>query len=280
MFTGVAQAVGVTPAIVDLQVNPGEVVQRTVTVINTEDVTRTFFFQSGSFTPSDEPGVPVLDPASTKQEVASWISVSPPVVEVAPLGQVEVTVTVAVPTDAPRGDHYGTVLLTPQTTAQAVAQTTLLLFVTVPGASQYGMDVSAQLSSGLASALQNHLELRVQNAGNVYIKPEGEVRFDPLVGKTKILSANPSELRVLAQQTRSWTVFVGDLSQETGFLARVKQEWGNFALGPVQVHVELEAGGVRETAETSFFVFPWRTGMLLLLAGVLSWILFPKRRID
>lgn len=258
------QAVGLSPAILDMRLNPGEVVERTVTVVNTEDVPRTFQFAKENFSPSDEPGIPVFD-GGARDDFPSWISVEPSMVSLAPRGEASVTVTVAVPVDAPRRDFYGVVFAAPEPSPQTSARTALLLFLTVLGEASYDLDlVSFELEAELVSTLGNVATIRAQNAGNVYVKPGGEIVLDPLIGRRVSTLANPQGLRLLAGESREWSV-----------------EWvGGFAFGPVRATSTLapEEGEPSESASATFWVIPWRELGIPLLAVLLFAVFFRRVR--
>ncbi len=258
------QAIGLSPAILDLRLNPGQVVERTVTVINTEDVSRTFQFVRENFSPSDEPGVPVFD-GGAGDDFPSWISIEPSRVSLSPLGEVEIAITLAIPVDAPRGDFYGVVFAAPDPTPSASARAALLLFLTVLGETRDDLQlVSFTLKDAFTSSLSNTGTIRAQNGGNAYVKPQGEVTLNPLIGRDIAAPSNPKSLRLLAGESREWDV---DWTQEetSGFVARLVDEWSAFALGPVEVEATLftqEGEGIGDQARSVFWVFPWRTALL------------------
>lgn len=258
------QAVGLSPAILDMRLNPGEVVERTVTVVNTEDVARTFQFAKENFSPSDEPGIPVFD-GGARDDFPSWMSVEPSMVSLAPRGEASVTVTVAVPVDAPRRDFYGVVFAAPEPSPQTSARTALLLFLTVLGEANYDLDlVSFELESVFASTLGNAATIRAQNAGNVYVKPGGEIVLDPLIGRRISTLANPQGLRLLAGESREWSVALGS----------------GFALGPVWATVGLAAedGEAEESRTSVFWVIPWRQFGIPLFVVLLFAVFFRRMR--
>ena len=277
-----ARAVGVTPAILDLQLQPGEVVQRTVTVVNTEDTPRTFHFLRENFSPSDEPGIPLFD-GGAHDDFPSWISIDPARVTIPSLGEAQVTLTVAIPVDAPRGDMYGTIFVAPDPAGQTSARTAILLFLTVLGEAQYDFDLgSLHLAKRWASSIENTASVRVQNTGNVYVKPEGRLVIDPLIGLRRDISGNPEALRVLSGESRSWDVAVA-VSEEKGVIGGLLKEWRGFALGPVRATLTLVVGPehdrVEERISVSYVVFPWRTAVLLTLMILLGRVFLPKRKI-
>lgn len=276
------EAVGVAPAILDLSLHPGEVAQRTVTVINTEDVTRTFQFLKENFSPSNEPGIALFDKGK-EDAFPSWIDVSPDSLSLQAMQQASITFTVSVPEGAPSGDYYGVVFVTPNVSSQATARTAILFFLTVLGESHFDADFAqATLRTTLASTQGNALTVQIQNAGNAYVKPTGTIEIDPLVGRKAVVDLNPDALRILVGETRTWSVEWGMPGSST-WMSRLTSEWRAFALGPVRViatlHVGADTRAVTKTTIQRFWVFPWRTGLLILLMLLCTFVLvrLPRR---
>ena len=258
------QAIGLSPAILDLRLNPGQVVERTVTVVNTEDVSRTFQFARENFSPSDEPGVPVFD-GGVRDDFPSWISVEPSRVHLPPLGEAEIMITLAIPIDAPRGDFYGVVFAAPDPAPSASARAALLLFLTVLGETRDDLQlVSFTLNDSFTSSLSNTGTIRAQNAGNAYVKPQGEIVLNPLFGRRVAVLSNPKSLRLLAGESREWDVdWRGEGTR--GVFTGLADEWHAFALGPVEVEAILSIGEDERGSDQArgvFWVFPWRTAFL------------------
>lgn len=258
-----AQAVGVAPAILDMKTSAGRVVERTVTVVNNERSTRTFQFKKENFIPSSEPGVAIFD-GGIGDEFPQWISVSPDVLELSSGETGSINLAVSVPIGATPGDYYGVVFVGSSQT-QVSAQAALLLFLTVEGNTDYGMEIVSMDTDLLSlSRLYGEIELRVQNSGNVYFKPGGEVVLNPLIGRQRVLSSNPDDLRILPGQSRSWKVSWGEEVSPTFFQSWLG-ELREFALGPVVLTVEVLAqDGVSDVMTDRFWIVPWRTGVILL----------------
>lgn len=262
-------AVGVAPSVVDLRLQPGEVVQRTITVINTDDEPRTFQFFKDNFTPSEEPGVPRFD-GGAGDDLPSWISIQPDLLSISPGATAEGALTVAVPPGARPGDYYGVVFVAPSSPEATSARTAVLVFVTVLGEARYDLDlVSMHLDRRFSDSTEGSLALRVQNAGNVYLQPSGTIEIDPWIGISRQEEANPERLRILPGQSREWELSWG-ASPESSWRDIFRREWRGFAIGPVKVRAELEADGVSEEAQELFWVFPWRLVLLVLALAVLS----------
>lgn len=262
------EAMGVAPAILDLSLRAGEVTHQTVTVINTEDVPRTFQFIKENFSPSTEPGVALFD-GGAKDAFPSWIQVNPTELLLSGESQQEVEVTVAVPQGAPSGDYYGVIFVAHSTPLHTNPRTAILLFLTVLGQSHFDANMTeTSLHATLSSTRGNTLTVRVQNTGNVYIKPSGTVEVNPLLGAKITAPLNPETLRILVGESREWIVPWDESVEKKSFFGLLS-EWRAFALGPVLVTTTLQVGEgdrvITKTEQDRFWSIPWRSGFLVLL---------------
>jgi len=263
-FISTVHAVGVAPAIVDLSLSPGQVMERTITVVNTDDARRTFQLKTENFTPGEEPGVPVFD-GGAHDDFPSWMSFSSSVLSLEPYEASDVSVKFSVPRGSVPGDYYGVVFVKSLVEADAAARTALLVFMTVEGDAQYGMEiVSMDITDRLESMARGEVKLIVQNSGNVYVKPQGDLVVDPLIGGSRTISSNPEELRIMPKQSRAWSVSWGEYENQ-GFFTSLIGEFKSFALGPVKITAEVEAHeGISDSRSIWYWVFPWRTTIVLL----------------
>ncbi|MDA1038105.1 MAG: hypothetical protein O2877_00260 [bacterium] len=256
-------AVGVAPAILDIKAKPGTVVERTVTVVNTGDTASTFQFHVENFTPSSEPGKPIFD-GGRGDDFPEWVSVAPAQVNIAPGQSAPVTVSVVIPADVPPGDYYGVAFVGDSNRVGTSAQAALLMFLTVDGSAHYSIDVvDLSLSDRFTSSLRGELVVKVQNSGNVYIKPFGKVVVNPFIGESLSFEANPAGSRILAGQTREWSFSWGK-KMDGSYFSNLSRELTNFALGQVKVTVRLETDEGHDMKEVTYWVFPWRIGVSLL----------------
>lgn len=265
----VADAVGVAPAILDIVAASGEIVERTVTILNTDSVARTFTFQTEEFTPSpNEPGVAIFD-GGAKSDAPSWPVFSPPRVSLAAGASQSVNVSVAVPVGAVPSDYFIAAFVRPESSGSAEAQAALLVFLTVTGNARYGIEIaSLELTRAWSSNASATLDLAVQNSGNVYVKPSGYAFIDPLIGRSVLAEANQIGSRILPGQTRRWQVGVG--TRPSGnFFRDFLGELRALAIGPAKISVALSAGDVSDTRTARLWIFPWRVGIVALSFGVL-----------
>lgn len=125
---------------------------------------------------------------------------------------------------------------------------------------------------------------RFRNDGGDRVRPTGTVTIkNTLFLKTAALNANPVEGNILPKSTRkfdlSW-VTAPDPSGKvpTGFFAKAKYQWQNFAVGFYTAHLELAYGTAQTTAAKSLtvFVFPWQLLLLMVLTLFVLWVCIKK----
>ena len=269
-------AVGIAPAVLTEHVRPGAVVERTITVVNTDDHERSFAFDVENFTPSDTPGVPLFD-GGAHDDLPLWVHLEPAAFSLEPGGVQEVRLRLSPPQTASPGDYFGAVSVKTSRGVSIDVRAVSLVFLTVEGDATYGVEVV--LVEGrplLSSSLRQRIDVRVQNSGEILFTPEGVIVLDPLIGRKRILSFNPDGMVLLAGQSRTWSRTIGE--DAVGFLGHVRDELRGFALGPVSVWVEVQAiEGVSDARATTIWVVPWRLGAVLALACTLFG-LFVRRR--
>lgn len=262
-----AFAVGVAPAISDLRARAGEVVEQTVTVINTETTPRSFQFFVTNFTPGKD-GDAIFD-GGAQDDLPSWMRVEPSMLLLDPNGAETVTVRVSVPPGARPGAYYAAIFFGSATDGLAT-QAAHLLFLTIEGPEirEDAEIVSVNFTPRWASSLGAiQAEVRVQNSGTVYVKPDGELVSNALIGGSVATALNPNERRVLPGATRVWEAPLVE-----GMTEGLRSEWRPFAVGPVNVLASMRLGTTfLDARQETVWVWPWRTGALVAVGIVIVW---------
>jgi hypothetical protein len=244
----------------------GDVVEQAVTVINTSDQQQTFFSSVANFTPGPD-GTAIFD-GGADDDFSSWVSVAPSV-EIGPGGLASVSVQVAVPKGARPGVYYGVIFFGTSTSGVS-ASAAHLVFLTVEGPEvlERGEIVSLNLSPRHASSLSRvQATVTFQNSGTVYLRPDGDIQSDAVIGGTDLAAFNPENRRVLPRETRSWEVPILEKRFE-GLLA----EWRPFAIGPVRILVTARLGTTfLDGRQELVYVWPWRTLLLVLVLAMAVW---------
>jgi len=100
-----------SPPRFELSVNPGDVVSDTFRITNGSDSELALSATAKNFVANDELGGVNLTDEATSYSLASWISINPTNVTVAPRTTQDFSFTISVPTDAEPGSHLGAIIV-------------------------------------------------------------------------------------------------------------------------------------------------------------------------
>ncbi len=178
--------VSVSPAIIDLRVNPGTSSTSEITIFNLGDVPMPVSLQSSSFTPVTE--FNAMDFAVL--DASNWISLDSSDLILHPSENRKIKLTISVPNDAEPGGHYATLYVQPRVLEQnqnfketfVNARLGVLVFVTVLG----NIDEKASLSSHqidkYSSFGPEELSISITNEGNVHVLPKSNIKLTNMFG--------------------------------------------------------------------------------------------------
>lgn len=285
-FTFSAQAFSLSPVSVELEASPDSVVTGQIEITNTFNEPRTYYVSVQKFTAQGEEGQPDFISAADSSGVASWLVPERTSVPLEPRETRAFAYTLTLPADAEPGGHFAAIFfsdLPPQgrggTSIGIGAKVGALFFLRVPGEIVEAARIEDFRVSGdgVLNRLPASFELRIRNLGSVHLRPQGEIVFENVLGKTADRTQlNPQQNIILPGSARRlepvW-VKRGDL--RTGdFWDEVKNEWRNFAFGRYTARVAGTYGATRQplSAETTFWVMPRRLLFLafLVLLSVFS----------
>lgn len=280
-----AKAAAISPSVVELESLPGEVLESSFTILNTGASEQTYFLDRLAFESNGEDAAPLFTPEKTNQsEFLSWIDFPLQEVLVPALSKVDVPFLIAIPDDIPAGSYYGAITVSTAPTdivtsngATIEAKTAVLVFLTVKGETVEKLELLdfdfEQRSSSLPFGTFRY---RVQNQGNVYLSPVGEIKLVGLFGQTiATVDINKSEGRVLPSSTRTYKVELN--SEEISWLDVAGYQLRHLVAGSVKAQLNLTFGKEGSiTAQSVIWVIPWQL-MSLLVAGVLVVVLFYKK---
>jgi hypothetical protein len=283
-----AQAITISPPRLELEGDPGTVINSEFKVTNESAGTQVYYTQVENFEAKDETGSPQF--VQTKEGLAVWTNVDSSFA-VAPSEQKTVPFSIRIPRNAEPGGYFASIFVrtTPPPSqggeVSIGARLGTLVLLRVNGEIQEGVDIlefSTKDSQRFFTSLPVELYYRFQNTGSDRVKPEGEVIVKNIVGlKAKILSANRTEGSVLPRSIRrfdmAWIHGGGgqeDPAEDVGirqtgsFLDEAKYQWSNFAFGMYTANLDITFGENNNTASGTFrfFVVPWQ---LLIILGVI-----------
>lgn len=297
-FVSQAQAITLHTLKIEASVEPGAQIVENIKLFNDQEKTLVLYPFTEAFKDSgDESGNPTFVPVDPDMDaLPNWVIFNSEVYSIAPGEYLEFPVIINIPKNAEPGGHYGVIFFgtVPQsesrkTGVQLGMKIGVLVIIDVAGDAQEDVSLLSFQTKGDQS-LFNHLpvtfETRLQNDGNVHVKPSGVITIRNLFGGVAAeIPFNSQDGNLLPETKRKYEdIWYKDLQfydagessdSNQSFLDKLKLEWNNFALGYYKATVKMNVGRHAENylaADTGFWVFPWRVmtvGILLLVFLVL-----------
>ncbi len=287
LFANGAQAIVVSPVIMDHDLSPGMTVSGKIMVTNESDGQQTYYTSFSTFIAEGEEGHQQFLQAEDDQVgIPSWFELSETAIVVQPKNSKELEYKITVPPNAEPGGHYAALFLStsPETSEKTSSvglssKTGILFLIRVEG----DITESASLKSfTVERPMFDHLpavmSLRLENTGNVHIRPQGVLTVRNMWGGIVArVPANPKNSAVLPHSIRrldTWWLKSEEIAEGGGFFAGLQNEWKNFALGRYEASVDVKYGSRStplEAGSVTFWVIPWR---ILVLAGGMIAVLF------
>lgn len=293
-ITTTAHAVTIIPPSLEFSVQPGETIATKVKLFNETAEILTQYSSVSNFKAKDETGTPAFSNDAVTTDLASWITIEPGPFTLNSGDRLEIPVTIAVPANAEPGGHFAAIFFSnqaPDTTGQSgqigiAAKVGSLVLVRVAGDIVERAAI-AEFGSGGGKTFYNRLPidfiLRMQNQGNVHVRPTGSIIIRNILGgTTRELVVNPALGAVLPASTRRFdmTWERSAVDEKTSFFKEFGNEWKNFAFGSYTANLSLTYGLTNDksaSATFSFWVLPWRvlvTSIILIVLIIwgISWL--------
>ncbi len=276
----ITQALTVSPARLELSVDPGVATTDEFTLINEQDSDQVFYTSVENFEAQGESGTPNFTPG--KDGLASWVQVAEKIT-IKKGEKIKVPFTVNVPADADAGGHFAAIFLSTQPPAVSGGEVSvgakigMLMLVRVSGdIKEEGGVRSFLLKSGghFVTTLPVDFVYRFNNNGNDRAKPVGNIVIRNNFGiKTETLNANTTEGNVLPGSIRRFEVRWGEeeaLPASASFFSFVKYEMRNFAMGVYFANLDLTFGATGKTSSSLYFVVvPWHLLIIIIIIAVI-----------
>lgn len=255
--------ISISPPVFELSANPGEQITNSIRVSNLSDDAQTIFVDKRNFTALGEEGAVDLTEDDTPYSLASWIAVDRDGVTI-PAQESEVfDFTISVPANAEPGGHFGSIVFKtepgelPEGEAGAAVgqEVGALLLVRIAGDidEQAGV-ASFDVAGGLHEKGPITFETRIENTGNVHVKPRGMITINNMFGR-EVATVPLDERNVLPDAIRKVDTVWDDSSLRFGrYTADLSMVYG--------------ADGSLVKASTSVFIVPYK--LLLGSAAVLG----------
>ena len=277
------QALTLTPVRLEISGNPGETLNKEMTLINERQTAETYYVSYANFEARGDSGTPTFIEA--KDGLGTWISTEQSVF-IAPGTSKIIPIKITIPRNAEPGGYFGAIFwgTEPKTNNPGEvaigAKTGMLVLLSVKG--------DVKVSGGILSydtkdakhfyeSLPISFSYSFKNDGGDRIKPEGNIVIRNMLGlKSKVVPANTVEGNILPTQIRhfetAWMASGKDAvtkkSDIHGFFNNALYEWHNFALGRYSATLDLAYGanGQKATAKISFWVLPWQFLILFFIS--------------
>lgn len=186
------EGVQVSPAVLEDRSEPGKTYTFNIRVTNVSDGERTFFLLARDIVGLDAGGVPMFseEGEKTPYELSSWIQLPMTEVTLKKGESRTISFTVQVPADASPGSHFGGVFFEARpdqlsgTGAAVGARVGTLLNLRIAGDVMEDMRLREfSTANFIYSAPPVEFLTRIDNLGNVLLRPQGQLEISDMFGK-------------------------------------------------------------------------------------------------
>ncbi len=261
----------VSPPVFELSANPGDELKNVIRVSNPHEEPLKVSVDTRNFVAVGEGGSVGLTEEETPFSLASWISVSPTEAVIPGETSRYFNVQTNVPANAEPGGHFGSVVFRTgggavQQTGASVAQELGALFLLrVAGkVTEEGELASFAAEKNFWEYGPVAFDLRVENLGNVHIKPQGKIKITNIFGK------EVAEVEVAPQNVLP------------GAVRRFTPSWDRKnVIGKYTANLSLVYGSDSEvlSSSTTFYAFPYKIGGAALVGIIaLGFLLYRGRK--
>lgn len=271
------RTITIVPPTVSQELNPGEIAEGKLKVINDSNSALTFKSQVKDFIVEDKAGTPKILPDNTlsaKYSGASWLAVSPDSFTVRPGESYELSYYLQVPLDAKPGGRYAAVLYEPQELLQVEGsgtgvQTHLgsLFYIRVKGPVTEAAEVTKFEANGFQEYGPVAVTTDIKNNSGVHIRPKGVITVKNMLGQV-VDSQQLTEQNIFPEATREFENTFGKKFMFGRYTAELVGTYG------IDNNLPLNAA-------TSFIIFPWKIAGIIVLAVVaitLGALFYNKKR--
>lgn len=259
------------PAVIEGQVNPGEVHEYSVSVTNISKASGTYYILTQDIKGVDDEGRPIFSNQGevTGYELSSWVTLPQTVLDLGPGETKTISFVVHVPAGASPGSHFASIFLSDKPTAPETSGTGV------------GFNVGSIISLRISGDIHEEAQLRefstgklvygtanvdfnvkIQNLGNVLVQPTGSIEVTSMFGKkVATIDVNPALASTFPGASRTYLA-----------------QWASdsFAFGRYQALATLVYGDeARKTvySTTSFWVLPL-VPIAIVLGSLFAVVLF------
>ncbi|USN92165.1 MAG: DUF916 domain-containing protein [Candidatus Nomurabacteria bacterium] len=216
--TSLAQQAGtsITPASFDKLMDPGTEEQNGITIQNMSDVEQKYYLFVKNISGVKDGGVPIFAKSNdekTGYELSDWISLSMTEVVIGKNESATVYFVVSVPENASPGSHFGGIFVSvdppeiENSGASVGYQVASILDIRVSGEALEEASIRQFSTSKFLYGSPNvEFSVKIQNTGNVLVKPRGPLEIYNMLGnKVGNMVFNDKEAGVFPHDTREFS---------------------------------------------------------------------------
>ena len=217
VFAQNGTGVGLRPATIEETADPGEIQQHAIGVTNLSGVRQTYYLFTRDIVGVEGQGVPIFadeNQEKTGFELTQWLTLGATEVTLEPGEEQEVNVTIAIPENATPGSHFGGVFVSLQpprmrSTGAAVGyEVANIISIRVAGDAVESAQIrSFATDNFIYGKPKVDFVARVENKGNVLVRPIGPVEVHNMFGKrVALLTMNESKGGVFPLSERTFQI--------------------------------------------------------------------------
>lgn len=267
----------ISPPISELTLLPGQSSENIIKINNPTSSIVEVYPKVMNFSSRGENGDPTFSSATDEGQqysLANWISFSDAKLALTPEQDIEFKYTISVPTNAEPGGHYGVVFFVSEPPEVSESQTQVaissmlgsLILVKVPGDIKEELILREFSSNVFYLKMPANLTTRIENIGNIHLKPRGDIVIKNMFGSQKTtLDVNPKKGNILPESIRRFdTDFSGS----------------KFSIGRYSANLNVQYGEGNKTlsGKLTFWVIPWWFIVIFVLVITLIIILIVRAR--
>jgi hypothetical protein len=275
----------VSPPIVDFRVDPGQVVEGSVLLENSNGFITEYSVSFQNFYSKGETGYNEFLTTRDSFSSSEWFVTTTQKISLGPHEKRDVYYRFIVSQNARSGGHYVAMLFSATNTTEVSFSDTRVLPTSKSGTLFYlrvSGDVLENARIENFESFQNSnsdyfpvvFDVKFSNLGNVHLIPQGYVIVKNIFGKeTARLPINLSEEIILPNSAKHfdarWTKYV---SSTRSFFSRLKNEMFTFTFGRYTAVVQADYGesGTILSNEIHFWIIPWTfLGIIFTFVGVI-----------
>lgn len=270
---GESAGISISPAIFELNADPGDTVSNQVKIYNPTEYPQTVKMLMEDFTPVGEEGEVTLDDPdeNSTYSIASWTEVSPTEFTLQSKQQQLVTYTINIPTNGEPGGHYGSLVAFISGGTQNVSGSSVgskrgaLILLRVSGAIDENVIIDTFNTSNFQEYGPIEFSLKFKNNGNVHVRPAGFITVTDTFGK-KVAELEIPQNNVIPDAIRKADTTWDEENLIGRFTATVFANYGTTEKQTV-------------TQVLTFTVFPWKKAIIIgAIVAFMLFILFKSRK--